>query len=177
MSNFNLTKSDILAGGIIFGFAAVAAFAIDAHLKMRKAANKLEIAAKDLYEETVINVPDELVQRTVERAAKDEAKYQVSKAMDKVAKDIAKTYESDIKTAVEDEFKLQKDSLTKTLRKKIDDVDINEIKREVKAEAKSYVADKLKKDLDDISDKYTDQIESMSSIYSTIASKIESIGE
>lgn len=173
----NITKSDVLNGGLILGFAGTIIFAIDAHMKLKKAADKLEIAVKDLYEETVINVPDELVQRTVERAAKDEAKYQVSKTMDKAAKDVIKAYESDIQTAVDDEFKLQKSELTKTLRKKIDNVDINEIKREVKIEAKSYVAEKLKKDLDDISDKYTDQIESMSSIYSTIASKIEAIGE
>ena len=173
----NLTKSDVLNGGLILGFAGTIIFAIDAHMKLKKAADKLEIAVKDLYEETVINVPDELVQRTVERAAKDEAKYQVSKAMDKASKDVIKEYKSDIQTAVDDEFKLQKSELTKTLRKKIDDVDINEIKREVKIEAKSYVAEKLKKDLDDISDKYTDQIESMSSIYSTIASKIEAIGD
>ena len=173
----NITKSDVLNGGLILGFAGTIIFAIDAHMKLKKAADKLEIAVKDLYEETVINVPDELVQRTVEKAAKDEAKYQVSKAMDKAANDVIKEYKSDIQTAVDDEFKLQKSELTKTLRKKIDDVDINEIKREVKIEAKGYVAEKLKKDLDDISDKYTDQIESMSSIYSTIASKIETIGE
>ena len=173
----NITKSDVLNSGLILGFAGTIIFAIDAHMKLKKAADKLDIAVKDLYEETVINVPDELVQRTVEKAAKDEAKYQVSKAMDKAANDVIKEYKSDIQTAVDDEFKLQKSELTKTLRKKIDDVDINEIKREVKIEAKSYVAEKLKKDLDDISDKYTDQIESMSSIYSTIASKIEAIGE
>ena len=175
-----MNKENLLyaaAGVIGVAFIGVCGIAANAIHKLNKTSEKLDIAVEDLYKETVINVPEELVNRTVERAAKDEAKYQVTKAMDKVRNDVVSEYKSDIKTAVEEEFKLQKADLTKTLRKKIDDVDINEIKREVKLEAKQYVADKLKKDLDDISDKYTDQIESMSSIYSTIASKIEAIGD
>lgn len=166
-----------VAGVIGVAFVGVCAIAIKEARNLKKVSERLDIAVEDLYKETVINVPEELVNRTVERAAKDEAKYQVEKAMLKVRNQVVDEYKSDIKTAVEEEFKLQKSDLAKTLRKKIDDVDINEIKREVKLEAKQYVADKLKKDLDDISDKYTDQIESMSSIYSTIASKIEAIGD
>lgn len=175
-----MIKENLLyaAAGVIgtafLGMCGVAGSAIH---KLNKVSEKLDIAVDDLYKETVINVPEELVNRTVERAAKDEAKYQVAKAMDKVRKDVVEAYRSDIKTAVEEEFKLQKGDLTKTLRKKIDDVDINEIKREVKVECKDYVAKKLKKDLDEISDKYTEQADAMVGIYSTIASKIEGIGD
>lgn len=173
----NLSKNDILIGAAISAFVGVVAYALDANRKLKAVSEKLNMTVKDLVNGIDINVSESLVNDAVEREVRKEVKYYVEKAANKAAGDIVKEYKSDIQTAVDDEFKLQKGELAKTLRRKIDDVDINEIKREVKIEAKSYVAEKLKKDLDEISDKYTDQIESMSSIYSTIASKIESIGE
>ena len=173
----NISKNDILQGGMVLGFIGTIAYAIDAHLKLKKAAEKMEIAAKDLYEETSINISDELVQRTVERAAKDEARYQVSKAMDKAAKDITNDFKTQIENVVEDEFKLQKADVAKSLKRKIDDIDIQGLRREVKAEAKEALVSKLKDDIDDLSDKYTEQIEAMTNIYETVATKIEGIGD
>jgi hypothetical protein len=174
--NVTFTKENIIFGGLALCALVSSIFALKASSDLKKIERRLDKTIDEIKDDG-IDISEDLVSDIVERAAKDEARYQVSKAMDKASKDIVKEYKSDIKTAVDNEFKLQKDSLTKTLRKKIDDVDINEIKREVKIEAKAYVAEKLKKDLDDIADKYTDQIESMSNIYSTIASKIETIGD
>ena len=173
----NLTKNDILGLGIIAGFVATIGYAISCTQKLNAVSDRLNMTVKDIVDGVNIDIPETLINDAVKDAVNKEARYQVEKAANKAAGDVVKEYKSDIQTAVDEEFKLQKSELTKTLRKKIDDVDINEIKREVKIEAKNYVAEKLKKDLDDISDKYTDQIESMSNIYSTIASKIESIGD
>lgn len=173
----NLSKNDILIGVAISAFVGVVVYALDANRKLKAISDKLNVAVRDLVDNANIDISESLVNDAVEREVRKEVKYHVERAANKAAGDIVKEYKSDIQTAVDDEFKLQKSELTKTLRRKIDDVDINEIKREVKIEAKSYVAEKLKKDLDDISDKYTDQIESMSNIYSTIASKIEAIGD
>lgn len=172
-----LSKTDIFAGVVLSAFAATIIYAIDSTTKLRTISDRLNMTVKELVDGVNIDISESLVNEAVEKEVRKEVKYCVEKAANKAAGDIVKEYKSDIQTAVDEEFKLQKSELTKTLRRKIDDVDINEIKREVKIEAKNYVAEKLKKDLDDISDKYTDQIESMSNIYSTIASKIEAIGD
>ncbi|SFU32751.1 hypothetical protein [Butyrivibrio sp. INlla21] len=177
MSNNQITKSDILAGGIILGFLGTIIYAIDVSSKLKTVASKLDKSVKELTSDVEIEIPTELVNRQVEKAVREEAKYQVERAMADARKDVVKKYATEIENVVEDEFKLQKADVAKTLKKKIDDIDIQEIKRQVKIEARDACVQKLKNDIDDLSDKYTEQIESMTSIYETVANKIQSIGD
>lgn len=173
----NLTKNDILAGAVLSAFAATIIYAFDTTRKLKTISDRLNTTVKDLVDGIDINISEKLVNDAVEREVKKEVKYCVEKAANKAAGDIVSGYKSDIRDVVEDEFKKQKNDVAKALKAKIDDIDIRELKREVVREAKDATAAKLKKDLEDISDKYTEQIESMTNIYSTIASKIEAIGD
>ena len=173
----SLTKNDILGIGIILGFVGTISYAIDCSRKLKAVSDKMDIAVRDLVKADNIDIPKELIEKSVEKAVKDEAQFQVARAMTNVANKVVEEYRDDIETAVENEFEKQKGSLAKALKTKIDDIDISKLKREVVREAKEDCANKLKRDLEDISDKYTEQIDSMTSIYQTIASKIESIGD
>lgn len=173
----NLNKNDIVSGLILTGFVGTIIYAIDATNKLRTISDRLNMTVKDLVNGIDINVSENLINSAVESEVKKEVKYLVEKAANKAAGDIVSGYKTEIRNVVEDEFVKQKDEVAKSLKRKIDDIDIRELKREVVREAKADCANKLKKDLEEISDKYTDQIESMTSIYSTIASKIESIGD
>lgn len=173
----NLTKNDILAGVVATGFVGTIIYAIDVTRKLKIVSDKLDRSVDELVSTEQIDIPQDLIRRSVEKAVKEEAEYQVSRAMTNAAHDIVEKYKEDIEIAVENEFDKQKSGLAKSIKTKIDDIDISKLKREVVREAKEDCANKLKKDLEDISDKYTEQIESMTSIYSTIASKIEAIGD
>ena len=177
MTIMTLNKNDILAGAVLSAFAATIIYAIDASRKLKDVSDRLNLAVKDLTSGIDINVSESLINDAVEKEVKKEVKYIVEKAANKAAGDIVSGYKSEIRNVVEDEFTKQKGEVAKSLKAKIDDIDIRELKREVVREAKDATAAKLKKDLEDISDKYTEQIESMTSIYSTIASKIEAIGD
>lgn len=173
----NLSKNDILAGAVFSAFAITIMYAIDATHKLRVISDRLDMTVKDVVDGMDIKVSEKLVNAAVEEEVKKEVKYCVEKAANKAAGDIVSGYKTEIRNVVEDEFAKQKDEVAKSLKRKIDDIDIRELKREVVREAKEATASKLKKDLEDISDKYTEQIESMTNIYSTIASKIEAIGD
>ncbi len=169
---------DILAGGMILGFVGTIIYAIDVTSKLNYISNKLNRRIDELTSSDVeIDIPKDLVENAVKKAARTEAKYQVERAMADATKSIVKEYSAAIENVVEDEFKLQKSDVAKTLKRKIDDIDISEIKRQVKIEAKDACIAKLQNDLDDLSDKYTEQISAMTNIYETVASKIESIGD
>ena len=173
----NLSKNDILAGAVLSAFAVTIMYAIDATHKLKVISDRLDMTVKDVVDGMDIKVSEKLVNAAVEAEVKKEVKYCVEKAANKAAGDIVSGYKTEIRNVVEDEFTKQKDEVAKSLKRKIDDIDIRELKREVVREAKEATASKLKKDLEDISDKYTEQIESMTNIYSTIASKIEAIGD
>ena len=172
----NIEKKDLILGGLALSCLAVVSYAGVVTNKLRQVERKLNRTLDEIVDKD-IDISKDLIDKAVERAARDAAELEVTHAMKDAADDIVKGFESAIKTAVEDEFKNQKADVAKTMKHKIEDIDIREIKREVVREAKEECAKKLKKDLDEISDKYTEQIESMSSIYSTIATKLESIGD
>ena len=170
--------NNILSGGMILGFLGTIIYAVSVTNKLNYISNKLNRRIDELVaDDVMIDIPRDLVKSSVEKAARMEAKYQVERAMSDATKSIVKGYTSAIENVVEDEFKLQKSDVAKTLKRKIDDIDIQAIKREVKIEAKDACIAKLQNDLDDLSDKYTEQISAMTNIYETVASKIESIGD
>ena len=170
-----MNKNEIIFGGLSLAVIVSCTFAVVEAVKLRNVSDKLDIAASHLSGK--VDIDEDIVSSVIEQVVKEEAEVQVSKHMDKAARAIAGKYDSKIEDAIEEEMKLQRADLEKTLKKKIGNIDISELKRKVMIEAKEECVNKLKDDLDELSDKYTEQVESMASIYETIASKIESIGD
>lgn len=171
-----MNKNEIIFGGLVIGNIVTAIVAIYEAVKLRDISNEFGLATKRIVSDE-IDIDEVLVNSAVKKAVEREASYHVDKACEKAAKKIISSFESEIKNAVEDEFKIQRDGVAKEMKRQIGQIDIRDIKREIVAEAKSECAKKLKNDLEEISDKYTDQLDSMTTIYQTIASKIESIGD
>ena len=171
-----MNRNEVIFGGLFIGIVATGVLAVVEAVKLKRAADTLDTVTGKLISDE-IDISDELVEKIVEKAVDREASYHIRKSLDKAAEKIADKYESEIKAAVEDEMKVQRADLEKVLKKKIGNVDISEIKRKVMAEAKEACVDKLKDDLEELSDKYTEQVESMASIYETVASKIQAIGD
>lgn len=170
-----MNKNEIIFGGLSLAVIVSCTFAVVEALKLRNVSDKLDIAASHLSGK--VNIDEDIVSSVIDKVVKEEAKVQVSKHMDKAAQLIASTYNRKIQNAVEEEMKLQRNDLEKQLKKRISNIDISELKRRVMTEAKEECMNKLKDDLDSLSDKYTEQVESMASIYETIASKLEAIGD
>lgn len=171
-----MNKNEIIFGGLVLGNIAMAIVSIYEAVKLHEISEGFDIAAKRVVNED-LTIDEVLVNSAVKKAVEREASYHVDKACDNAAKKIVGLFELEIKTAVEDEFNLQREDVKKEIKRQIGQIDIRDVKREVVAEAKAECAKKLKNDLEDISDKYTEQLDSMTSIYQTIASKIESIGD
>lgn len=172
-----ITKDDVLEFGFIAGFLGTIIYAAVATYKLNVISEKLDRSVKDLYYDKKIEIPDTLIQKAVENAAADEARYQVPNEMAKARKQIVSAYHEEIKSVVEEEFEKQKADVAKALKRKVSDLDISSIKREVIREAKDACAEKFKDDLETISEKYTDQIDSLVNIYSTVAEKVSRIGD
>lgn len=171
-----LTRSEIVLGGLIFTNLAALIIAGFEASRLKKVNKEFSDAVKKVVNDEVV-ISDEFIDRAVEKEIEKEARYQVGRSVDKAIERVAKSFESEIKNKVEDEFKLQQYDVKKEMQRQIGNIDIRDIKREVIAEAKQAATQKLKNDLEDISDKYTEQLDAMTNIYQTVASKIESIGD
>ena len=171
-----MTKTDVIFGSLIVTNLVALFIAGYEASKLKEVKDELEKGVTKIVNGEV-EISDEYIDKCVDRAVDREVRYQVNKATEKCISGIIKSFETEVKNLVEDEFKIQQYDVKKEMQRQIGQIDIRDIKREVVREAKDAAAKKLKADLEDISDKYTEQLDSMTSIYSTIASKIESIGE
>lgn len=173
----NLTKNDILQMGCITGFIATIGYAIAVTRRLHEVSNKLDRAVDNLVDTKEIDIPKDMINRSIERAVDREVRMQVGDSCKAATKAVENDIYKEIKSSVEDEFKRQKGDVAKELKRQINDLDISEIKKEVIREAKDTAANKFKHDLDDILEKHNDELESVTRIYSSIADKISSIGD
>lgn len=173
----SIKRSEILQGGCILGFIGTIGYAIAVTKKLRDVSVKLDRAVDNLVDTKEIDIPKDMINRSIERAVDREVRMQVGDSCKTAVKNIEKDIKKQIENAVEEEFEKQKGDVSKELKRQISDLDISEIKKEVVREAKDTAANKFKHDLDDILEKHNDELESVTRIYSSIADKISSIGD
>ena len=86
--------------------------------------------------------------------------------------DIETRIKMDVASAISAEQTKIQESVKKEIEKKVSRIDIDDLRREVVAEAKEAAAEKLDGSLDDILEKFNDELHSVSKIYSSIAKAI-----
>lgn len=155
----------ILAGGVVLvGFAIY-----KKHSKMAQLATKMEKTLNEMADKIELGDTSSLVKDAVDRVVSSKVSSVISKAVcdteNSIRNDIAKQVQgaidlsyNDIRTSVEQE-----------LSKRIGQLNIESVRREVIDKAKETAAEKFKEDLDIVLAKYNSELENISQIYSSIA--------
>ena len=164
---------DALLGlaGICIGFIGVG-YAFGARKKLNDISDKLDKSIDELSDNVSVDIPDCMIDRAVEQAVEREAKTAVKTATDRVVSDLESKIKMEVSSAVADERTKIQESVKKEIEKKVSRIDIDDLRREVVAEAKEAAAEKLNGSLDDILEKFNDELHSVSKIYSSIAKAI-----
>lgn len=170
-----MTKEEIkliVGCGSIIGWVATLGYAISAHTKLNKVASKLDLAVDDLIFQNKIEIPTDMIERSVVKIAEKNYNQAIRNACDEAVMKTRNDFDIRIKTAVTDEFNNQKAEVAKEMKRKINSIDISAIRREVVEEAKETAAEKFKSDLDDILAKHNEELDNVSTIYASIAEKL-----
>lgn len=160
---------DILVGaaGWIVGLIGIG-YAIGTHSKVNKLCDKLDCSVEDLVDNTDIHIPEETINRVVERAVAKRADYAVDRAIRAAVVKVQDEITNQVASAVNKECDRLEDSVKKEIKSQIRLIDISDLRREVKEEA----AEKLEESMDDILEKFNGDLENVSKIYSSIANAI-----
>lgn len=170
-----MTKNDIkliVEIGAVIGWVGTLAYSISANLKLNKVAAKLDIAVDDMIESNQIEIPTDMIERSVVKIAERKYDMAIRNACDEAVTRTRNDFDNRIKVAVADEFNIQKAEVAKEMKRKINSIDISAIRREVVEEAKETAAEKFKSDLDDILAKHNEELDNVSTIYASIAEKL-----
>ena len=147
-------------------------YAICAHTKLSKVSERLERSIDDLASDTEIDIPEDLVNKAVEKAVQTEARRAVERATTETIAALKKDIHAEVQKAVDKEYNTIKDSVLKELTASASKIDVSRVRREVEEAAKEAALEKFDNNLDDILESFNTNLENTSKIYSSIREAI-----
>lgn len=166
MSNFNFKNWEHIALGAL-GILGIG-YGLAMHTKLAKVSERLDKSIDELAGKTNIDISEELINQAVEKAATAEAKKAVEKATAEALAELRKDIHKSVTEAVDKEYDNIKDEVLKKTTEAAAKIDVARVRRDVERAAVT----KYECNLDDILDKFNDNLSNTSKIYSSIASAI-----
>lgn len=154
--------------GITVGLIGVG-YAMGTHSKMAKISEKLDKSIDELANNTTVDIPDEMIERAVEKAVAREAKQAVSKATDTAIVAVKRDIHKQVSDAVEEEYSNVKESVLEELVTAAAKIDTKRVRADVEKAAKEHAIQKFDDNLDDILEGHKREFENVTRIYRTIA--------
>jgi len=163
-----LVYAALIAGVVGTGYGVYSGHKAD------KIARKLDRTLEDLNERTDIQIKQDIVDKAVEEAAKKQASIQVVAATTKCVNEVSADISKQVKAAVADEYMSIKDNVRVEIDKKVQNISVDGIRQEVIDTAAAKAAQKFDADLENVLRNYNNQLDQVTRIYSSVASKLDS---
>lgn len=162
-------------GGVVVGLIGIG-YALGARKKLNDICDRIDQSLDNLSDNMAVDIPQSMIDRAVEKAVDREVERQVGKAADRAVKEVTSDIRSEIKKSVNSSYSDVKTSVTDELKRQVGRVDIAEVKRDVINEAKDTAAKQFQDSLDDILEKFNNDLNNISLIYKSIANAITKDG-
>lgn len=144
-------------------------YGIAMHTKMAKVSERLDKGINDLADNTEIDIPEELVNKAVEKAVTTEAKKVVEKATTEALAELKCDIRDAVTAAVDKEYEGIKETVLKKATEEAAKIDSARVRRDVEKAAYNVAMEKFNGNLDDILGKFNDNLNNVSKIYSSMA--------
>lgn len=163
-------KFDGIVGllGVAAGLIGVG-YALGTHSKMAKISENLDRSIEELASNNPVDIPNDMIERAVEKAVAYEVKQAVGKTTDRIIVDVKKDIHKQVSDAVESEYSNIKDTVLKELTDEAAKIDARRVRADVEKAAKEHALEKFDDNLDDILENFNDQLKNTSKIYTSIA--------
>lgn len=157
-------------GNIIVGIVGLVGigYAIGTHTKLSKISERLDRGIDELSDNMEIDIPEELVNKAIDKAVQIEVKRAAEKASYDTVTAMKKDIHIQIKSAIDNEYDNLKDSVLKEITNEAAKIDASRVRRTVEEAAKKAALEKFDDNLDDILEKFNDNLDNTSRIYSSI---------
>ena len=154
--------------GVTFGLVGIG-YALGTHSKMAKISENLDRSIEELASKTPVNIPDDMIERAVEKAVAYEVKQAVGKTTDRIIVDVKRDIHKQVCDAVESEYSDIKGVVLEELTNAASKIDVVRVRSDVEKAAKEHALEKFDDNLDDIIENFNDQLKSTAKIYTSIA--------
>lgn len=162
------TNNEII--NILFGIAGLVGvgYAIGTHTKLAKISERLDRGIDELSDSMEIDIPEELVNKAIDKAVQVEVRRAVEKAANDTVASMKKDIHAQVKSTIDDEYDNLKDAVLKEITNEAAKIDASRVRRSVEEAAEKAALEKFDDNLDDILEKFNDNLDNTSRIYSSI---------
>ena len=130
----------------------------------------------EIVDKTVGEMEIEIPEYMVEQAVNKSVDFHARAAITRVSSEVAREAKAEIKKAVDETIARSKEevktSVTLELKRQLKNIDISDMKKEIKEEAREITTEKFKNSLDDILDDFNSNLANVRKIYSSIADSV-----
>lgn len=158
--------------GLVAGFAGVG-YAVGVHTKMKDVCTKIDKSIDEIADEIEIkNIPEKLVDKAIDKAVEREVEREVTKAIDKAIREVKYDIHREVERTVKNEYADIKTRVSDEVSRSVSNLDMKELEKEIVKKAQAEVVRKFDNSLDDLLNKFNDNLKNTSRIYSSMANAI-----
>lgn len=163
-------SKDVTIGalGWIVGLVGIG-YAVGTHTKLAKISERLDKSIDDLADNTEIDIPEELINKAIEKAVAIEAKKAVTAAANDALNSIKRDIHNSVSETINCEYEHIKESVLKEVTVAASKIDVNRVRRDVEAAAKKAALEKFDSNMDDILEQFNENLSNLSKIYNSMA--------
>ena len=152
-------------------------YAIGASRKLKSVSDAVNKSVDSIIADGKVDIPKEMINETIQNNVKEmvetTARWKVNDACNKAVREVETSLFNRIsesaENAVKQAYKCMEIDAKEKIAKELRNIDVSDLKNEVKEEAAQLVKDKLSSQMDDILDAYNANLMNVQNIYSSIA--------
>lgn len=152
-------------------------YAIGASSKLKSVSDAVNKSVDSIIADGKVDIPKEMINETIQNNVKEmvetAARWKVNDACNKAVMEVETSLFNKIsesaENAVKQAYKSMEIDAKEKIAKELRNIDVSDLKNEVKEEAAQLVKDKLSSQMDDILDTYNANLMNVQNIYSSIA--------
>lgn len=152
-------------------------YAIGASSKLKSVSDAVNKSVDSIIADGKVDIPKEMINESIQNNVKEmvetTARWKVNDACNKAVREVETSLFNKIsesaENAVKQAYKSMEIDAKEKIAKELRNIDVSDLKNEVKEEAAQLVKDKLSSQMDDILDTYNANLMNVQNIYSSIA--------
>lgn len=152
-------------------------YAIGASSKLKSVSDAVNKSVDSIIADGKVDIPKEMINETIQNNVKEmvetTARWKVNDACNKAVREVETSLFNKIsesaENAVKQAYKSMEIDAKEKIAKELRNIDVSDLKNEVREEAAQLVKDKLSSQMDDILDTYNANLMNVQNIYSSIA--------
>lgn len=148
-------------------------YSIASGKRLKDVCRRLDVSIDDLVnkagKDIQLDISDKAVNEAIDRLISEQVAASAPRIEAKIRSDLYSKISDEVKREVNAQYNDIKTNVVREVKEKVGHIDISDVKKQVIADAKEEAAGRFRDELDNILERFNDQLSDVKKIYSSIA--------